>query len=84
VSTTGTALITWEKGPYSGYYDRAGSIHLFSVNWKTQRNAPDWTMQTVLPGFTGKQWTSDDREYLFSKAEEILAAWLARVTGKEA
>jgi hypothetical protein len=84
MSTTGTALITWKEGPYSGYYGSAGGIHLFAVSSHTTRNTPDWTMQTVLPGFTGKRWTSDDREELYGKAEKILAAWLARVTGKEA
>ena len=74
-------MITWQEARYTGFIGTADSIHLFSVNWRTQRNKPDWSLRTDLSGLRHEVWESDDREELYRRAEKILAAWLARVTG---
>ena len=78
--TKSKTLITWTEGKYSGLTGTAGGVHLFSVNWHTRRDTPDWNMRTDLPGLTGKTWEADDRDELHRLAEKVLAAWLARVS----
>jgi hypothetical protein len=75
--------LTWEPGPYSSQRGRAGGVELFSLHWKTQRSAPNYSMQCDLPGFPRNAGENDDPELLKEHAEKLLAAWLARVTGGE-
>jgi hypothetical protein len=79
-----TNLLTWEAGNYNSYVGLAGGVRLFSITWKTRREAPDWKLRADLTGIAGREWEHDDREFLQARAEEALAAWLARVTGPPA
>jgi hypothetical protein len=84
MTTTTKALLTWQEGQYGGFNGKAGNIQLFSIYWRTVRTGKNWQMRTELPGFTGKQWESDDRAELEAAAEKFLAAWIARVSkGRE-
>ena len=76
-----TYRLTWNEGRHISVSGVAGDIPLFSINWKTQRDHPDWQMRTELPGFAGKVWEDDDRDALKAQAEQVLGEWLARVNG---
>ena len=72
-------MITWKPVKYSGESGTAGSVGLFGITYRTQREAPAWTMRTSLPGLQSQQWQDDDRDVLKARAEDILGAWLARI-----
>jgi hypothetical protein len=72
-------MITWKPGKYGSESGTAGSVSLFGITYRTQREAPAWTMRTSLPGLESRQWQDDDRDVLKARAEDILGRWLARI-----
>ena len=79
------ALLTWKEGSYSSHVgEAAGGLRLFGITWKSRREDPDWLMRTELPGYAGHEWRDNDRARLQGIAEDVLAAWIAQVTGPAA
>jgi hypothetical protein len=76
-----SGLLTWAQGQYSTHTGTAGGIRLFSINWKTRREDPNWLMRCDLPGYAGQEWKDDDMDALQASAEEVAAEWIAAVTG---
>lgn len=61
----------------------ADCIRLFTSTWDSSKAHPGepWVMRSDLPGLVGHTWRSESEAELQGRAERILAAWLARVTG---
>lgn len=71
-------LLTWLAGQYGTFTGQAGETRLFRVSWKSRREDPNYLMRTDLPGVY-REWANDDLGVLKATAEQVLAAWLAKV-----
>lgn len=74
--------LEWQRSPYNSENGNAGGIPLFGISWRTQRDKPDWSMHTQLPGLAGETWEHDDKDTLKERAERVLDQWLTRVNGE--
>ena len=76
-----TGLLTWKDGSYSSHYATADDgTELFVISWKSHRGDPNYVMRSRLPGLPG-EWKHDDLAELQHLADDLLAAWLGRITG---
>jgi len=73
--------ITWKNGSFASICGTVGGIEVFTINWHTHREDPDYFLRSDLPGIETAQARDDDPERLKAIAEERYAAWLARMSG---
>jgi hypothetical protein len=78
-----STLITWTHGRFSSFRGTAGGVELFSINWHTRNEDPNYFLNSVLPGvsMSRPEWKDDDEQHLMAVAEKLLTAWLAKVSG---
>jgi hypothetical protein len=73
-------LLTW-TGERLGREGKAGGVRLFTYTYDSGKTHPGepWVMWSELPGHVGRKWRSGSEIGLQELADDILAAWLARV-----
>lgn len=72
--------ITWRAGRFADHRGTVGGVEAFAIHWHTRREDPNYFLNSILPGVRLDD-KSDDLDFLKAKADEVLAAWLARMGG---